>query len=129
MKLAVTLKRFAGITPMVTGLMLATMIEATTVQAAPATSPDSSPGASSGSSRESAAGDGTRIIGTEESPAVLNVVPWQERELGGNPATGNRQFRSVLDDALKPVDRAELHRETDYFNLLQKNQQNNVKNK
>lgn len=67
--------------------------------------------------------EGTRIIGTEESPAVLNVVPWQDRELGGNPATGNRQFRSVLDDALKPVDRGELKREVDYFNVLQKNQQ------
>lgn len=73
--------------------------------------------------------DGTRIIGTEDSPAVLNVVPWQERELGGNPATGNRQFRSVLDDALKPVDRGELQRENDYFNLLQKNQPINNKNK
>lgn len=73
--------------------------------------------------------EGTRIIGTEESPAVLNVVPWQDRELGGNPATGNRQFRSVLDDALKPVDRGELQREIDYFNLLQKNQQNNDKTK
>lgn len=67
--------------------------------------------------------EGTRIIGTEESPAVLNVVPWQDRELGGNPASGNRQFRSVLDDALKPVDRGELKREVDYFNVLQKNQQ------
>lgn len=67
--------------------------------------------------------EGTRIIGTEESPAVLNVVPWQDRELGGNPATGNRQFRSVLDDALKPVDRGELKREVDYFHVLQKNQQ------
>lgn len=69
--------------------------------------------------------EGTRIIGTEESPAVLNVVPWQDRELGGNPASGNRQFRSVLDDALKPVDRGELKREVDYFNVLQKNQQKN----
>ena len=71
--------------------------------------------------------EGTRIIGTEESPAVLNVVPWQERELGGNPASGSRQFRSVLDDALKPVDRGELQREIDYFNVLQKNQQNKEK--
>ncbi len=72
--------------------------------------------------------EGTRIIGTEESPAVLNVVPWQARELGGDPASGSRQFRSVLDDALKPVDRGELQREIDYFNLLQK-QQNNDKTK
>lgn len=68
--------------------------------------------------------EGTRIIGTEESPAVLNVVPWQSRELGGDPASGSRQFRSVLDDALKPVDRGELQREIDYFNLLQKQQKN-----
>jgi hypothetical protein len=69
--------------------------------------------------------EGTRIIGTEESPAVLNVVPWQARELGGNPANGSRQFKSVLDDALKPVDRGELQREIDYFNLLQKQQNSN----
>ncbi len=69
--------------------------------------------------------EGTRIIGTEESPAVLNVVPWQARELGGNPANGSRQFKSVLDDALKPVDRGELQREIDYFNLLEKQQNSN----
>lgn len=71
--------------------------------------------------------EGTRIIGTEESPAVLNIVPWQNRELGGNPASGGRPIRSVLDDALKPVDRGELQREIDYFNLLQKNQQTSDK--
>lgn len=72
--------------------------------------------------------EGTKIIGTEESPAVLNVVPWQDRELGGNPASGGKPISSVLDDALKPVDRGELRREIDYFNLLQKNQQDSDKN-
>ncbi len=67
-----------------------------------------------------AAGEGTTIIGTKESPTVLNVVPWQNVELNLDawdirPAAAS----SVLDDSLNPIDKEVLRREVDYFNLLQ----------
>ncbi len=62
---------------------------------------------------------GTRIVGSDEAPAVLNIVPWQERELGAAPGQITTPAGSVLDDALNPVDRAELQREIEYLNVLQ----------
>jgi hypothetical protein len=62
---------------------------------------------------------GTTIIGTQESPTVLNVVPWQTIELRPSEWEGtSAQTRSVLDDSLQPIDRDVLQRETDYFTLL-----------
>lgn len=62
---------------------------------------------------------GTTIIGTQEAPTVLNVVPWQNIELrprawDGTPSTA----QSVLEESLQPIDRDVLRREIDYFNLL-----------
>lgn len=63
--------------------------------------------------------EGTTIIGTKEAPNVLNVVPWQSRELGVDPWGAQPSHDSdVLNDALKPVDRDELQRQVEYFNLL-----------
>jgi hypothetical protein len=62
---------------------------------------------------------GTNIIATEESPTVLNVVPWQTKELQVNPWDATEKPKSaVLDNALNPVDKDELKREVDYFNQL-----------
>ena len=67
-----------------------------------------------------AADEGTTIIGTKEAPNVLNVVPWQERELGVDPWGAKPSHNSdLLNDTLKPVDRDELQRQVEYFNLLQ----------
>jgi len=64
--------------------------------------------------------EGTTIIGTKEAPNVLNVVPWQNRELGVDPWQTEPDMDSqLLDDSLKPVDQDELRRQTEYFNLLQ----------
>ena len=64
--------------------------------------------------------EGTTIIGTKEAPNVLNVVPWQAKELGVDPWQPKPNFESqLLDDSLKPVDRDELRRQVEYFNLLQ----------
>ena len=64
--------------------------------------------------------EGTTIIGTKEAPNVLNVVPWQSRELGVDPWGAQPTHNSeLLNDALKPVDRDELQRQVEYFNLLQ----------
>ena len=62
---------------------------------------------------------GTRIVGSDEAPAVLNIVPWQERELGAAPDQITTPVGSVLDEALQPVDRAELQRELEYLKVLQ----------
>lgn len=64
---------------------------------------------------------GTTIIGSDESPTVLNVVPWKAKELSVDPWK-NREgpSSSILDQALEPVDREELQREVRYFNLLHK---------
>lgn len=63
--------------------------------------------------------DGTTIIGTKEAPAVLNVVPWQGRELQADPNNIRPpEAQSVLEDSLRPIDRDVLIREVDYFNLL-----------
>ncbi len=64
--------------------------------------------------------EGSTIIGTKEAPNVLNVVPWQAKELGKDPWQGTPTHQSeVLQDSLKPVDSDELRRQVDYFNLLQ----------
>ncbi len=64
--------------------------------------------------------EGTTIIGTKEAPNVLNVVPWQAKELAVDPWKSKPNFQSqLLDDSLKPVDRDELRRQVEYFNLLQ----------
>ncbi len=63
--------------------------------------------------------EGTNIIGTDESPNALNLVPWQNRELGVDPWKDSAGFESqVLDDSLKPLDEDELRRQVEYFNLL-----------
>ena len=64
--------------------------------------------------------EGTTIIGTKEAPNVLNVVPWQNRELSVAPWQSKPSLDSqLLNDSLKPVDQDELRRQVDYFNLLQ----------
>jgi sensor domain CHASE-containing protein len=62
---------------------------------------------------------GTRIVGSDEAPAVLSIVPWQDRELGTAPGQIAPPVGSVLDDALRPVDRAEMQREIEYLKVLQ----------
>ncbi len=63
--------------------------------------------------------EGTNIIGSKEAPNVLNVVPWQNRELAVDPWTATPNLDSqLLDDSLKPVDRDELRREIEYFDQL-----------
>lgn len=64
--------------------------------------------------------EGTTIIGTKEAPNVLNVVPWQTRELTVDPWDAKPSLDSqLMNDSLKPVDQDELRRQVEYFNLLQ----------
>jgi hypothetical protein len=55
--------------------------------------------------------DRTQIIGNRELPKVLYIVPWKKPlpgQLSGRPV------KSVLDEALAPVDRAVFRRQVDY---------------
>jgi hypothetical protein len=55
------------------------------------------------------------VTGNRELPKVLYIVPWKKAELGDLP---EQPFNSLLDEALKPVDRDEFRREIAYFSKL-----------
>ena len=66
---------------------------------------------------------GTTIIGTKEAPNVLNVVPWQGKELNADPwEIRPSPAQSVLEESLQPIDRDVLRREIEYFNLIHSNE-------
>jgi hypothetical protein len=55
------------------------------------------------------------VTGNRELPKVLYIVPWKKAELGDLP---EQPFNSLLDEALKPIDRDEFRREVAYFSKL-----------
>jgi hypothetical protein len=55
------------------------------------------------------------VTGNRALPKVLYIVPWKKAELGDLP---EQPFNSLLDEALKPVDRDEFRREVTYFSKL-----------
>ena len=60
--------------------------------------------------------DATQITGNRELPKVMYVVPWKRPDLGdfaGRPA------KSLVDEALAPVDRDVFRRQNRYFAALQ----------
>jgi hypothetical protein len=60
--------------------------------------------------------DTTQITGSRELPNVMYVVPWKRPELGD---LGGRPAKSLVDDALAPVDRDVFRRQNRYFTALQ----------
>lgn len=61
----------------------------------------------------------TNVIGSQEAPTVLNVVPWKDKEVKlekRSPTT------SILNQVLQPLDRDVLRREVQYFRSLQEQQ-------
>jgi hypothetical protein len=59
--------------------------------------------------------EGTAIIGNQELPMVLYIVPWKPSEL---PDLSEPPLQSLIDDALAPVDREEFRREVLYRDAL-----------
>ena len=53
----------------------------------------------------------TKIIGNRELPKVLYIVPWKKPAPGELPG---RPLKSVLDEALDPVDRDVFRRQVQY---------------
>jgi hypothetical protein len=55
---------------------------------------------------------GMSILGNEEAPKSLVIVPWKSSELGAELS-----LSSTLDDRARPVDREVFMRELSYFDL------------
>jgi hypothetical protein len=63
--------------------------------------------------------DSTKIIGNRELPKVLYIVPWKKPmagDLAGKP------LKSVVDEAMAPVDRDVFRRQVKYDALVQQPQ-------
>lgn len=86
-----------------------------TLLAAPAWAADAQPAAKPGANGKADALS-TNVIGSQEAPTVLNVVPWKDKEVKlekKSPTT------SILNQVLQPLDRDVLRREVQYFRSLQ----------
>ncbi len=57
----------------------------------------------------------TKVIGTQEAPTVLNVVPWKDREV---KLEKKDPTSSLLNRVLEPLDQEVLMREIEYHQLL-----------
>jgi hypothetical protein len=55
---------------------------------------------------------GISIVGNQEAPKSLVIVPWKSSELGQQPGLAR-----LLDDAARPVDREVFMRELDYYRI------------
>lgn len=55
---------------------------------------------------------GMSILGNEEAPKALVIVPWKSSELADDLTLSD-----TLDDRARPVDREVFQRELDYFRL------------
>ena len=64
--------------------------------------------------------EGTNIIGTQEAPTVLNVVPWKDKEV---KLEKKDPSSSLLDRVLQPLDQEVLLREVEYYRILNKEQE------
>ena len=58
---------------------------------------------------------GTAVIGNQELPKVLYIVPWKKSEL---PDLSEPPLESLIDDALTPIDRNVFRRQVDYYQTL-----------
>jgi hypothetical protein len=55
---------------------------------------------------------GMSIVGNDEAPKSLVIVPWKSSELGKGP-----QVSRVLDDGRGPVDKDVFMRQLDYYEI------------
>ncbi|MFN3714253.1 MAG: hypothetical protein ACK4SX_11400 [Alcanivoracaceae bacterium] len=57
----------------------------------------------------------TNIIGSQEAPTVLNVVPWKDKEV---QLEKKDPTSSLLNRVLEPLDQDVLMREVEYYRIL-----------
>ncbi|HEX5276900.1 MAG TPA: hypothetical protein VFW42_04440 [Fluviicoccus sp.] len=60
--------------------------------------------------------EGLDIIGSQDAPLELNIVPWKDKE---NTLPKNALEASVLNESIDPVDREVVRREVDFSRALQ----------
>jgi len=60
---------------------------------------------------------GMSIVGNNETPTSLVIVPWKSSEIGQQ----NKLNSNLLNDGLTPVDRAVFMRELDFYKLSNSN--------
>ena len=58
---------------------------------------------------------GTSIIGNKELPKVLYIVPWKSAP---DIDLETPAYRSVLDEAMQPVERTSFQRQVNYYHRL-----------
>jgi len=58
---------------------------------------------------------GTAVIGNQELPKVLYIVPWKKSEL---PDLSDPPLESLIDEALKPIDRNVFRRQVEFYQTL-----------
>lgn len=58
---------------------------------------------------------GTAVIGNQELPKVLYIVPWKKSEL---PDLSEPPLESLIDDALVPIDRNVFRRQIEYYQSM-----------
>lgn len=56
---------------------------------------------------------GMSIMGNNETPKSLYIVPWKSSEIGGDTSLTS----SLLNDSITPVDREVFMRELDFYEL------------
>lgn len=59
---------------------------------------------------------GMSILGNEEAPKSLVIIPWKSSELGDDISLGD-----TLDDRAKPVDKEVFLRELSYYEIRSEN--------
>ncbi len=55
---------------------------------------------------------GMSIVGNDEAPKSLVIVPWKSSDLGDSPGVSK-----LMDDGRKPVDREVFMRALDYYEI------------
>lgn len=59
--------------------------------------------------------DGATIIGSQELPKALHIVPWKSAEAGD---LAGRSLNSLVDEILAPIDRDVFLRELEYYEAV-----------
>lgn len=61
---------------------------------------------------------GISIVGNDETPKSLFIVPWKSSEIGFE---SELTAESLLDGSLRPLDKEVFNRELDYFDIRESN--------
>jgi len=60
---------------------------------------------------------GISIIGNDDAPKSLVIVPWKSSEIGDMPGLSR-----LLDDSVQPIDKEVFMRELDYYEIRSQSQ-------